>query len=774
MRTVSNVTTDVIRAIGHNTLSYYFYREGDHERSQAEAERALSIALTLVDDDLLATAHNLIGLNFATRLRPRKSLVHFEQALEHARNMAAPEFRMLIELNLASSYTYLGRAEESLALLQTANERPTTHLYPTRSLVVQSMLAQAKATLGRTEGVEQALTNGIAELEPSVLPDSLTFAYIALGLVQLAEQRPRDALVSFDRVLEIVGKGFSDGFTHPRIQLLIVPYAIALRESGSIEESKTLLDTVIERIPESNPDQLLVDATTELAKTLAALDDSRGANAARDNAERLESILWDDNFHYQVARLSVSLELDKQKVALERAQERQLALQQVADREAMLRRQTWLIGAMLIALIIVLFSRRLHKQSVIAERAANERLEELVDERTQELSDEMAQRLQIEIERRKLNDKLTEGEKMRILGQLTAGVAHDFNNLMSVVTLTAENLKFTVAASNKVLANEMIDDIIATADSGAKITDGLLAYVRKQPLKPEALQLDQHLKDTMPILNNTLGESITLTASFERCSALVDKGQLTTTVLNLILNAKDAMPDGGELVLQLKVDGERALISVQDSGTGIPEDALEHVFEPFFTTKDVSAGTGLGLSMAYGFARQSGGDLLITSTVNEGTTVTLVLPVTADDVAQQTGNDLSDTVRTPSLDVLVVEDRDQLRGMLRQTLEQLGMQVRVAANTQDALSSVNQQGLPELLIADIMLPGGYNGAELSQMLRERKADLPVLLISGYSGTVDSDNVFLRKPFSMNELERAIAQAIQQASEQRDQRTNGNS
>ena len=749
----------LVQAYRHLTLAYYYYREGQHPRSLVESEKALTLSQSVGDHDLIAGAHNGIGLHFATRLRPRMSVTHFETALEHARQMITPEFRYLVQLNLASSYTYLGRAETSLNLLREAKASPIVELYPTRQLVAASMIAQASVAAGQVAGAEAELLATIDAVSDVVLPDAMTFGYTGLGIVELAQRQPQKALASFDRVLEITGQDLATGLLHPRIQLVAVPYAMALRDVGRHDEAVTLLEAIIKAVPENEPDQLLVDATRELSVTLQAMGNTRAARSAAEQAARLETLLWDENFRYRVARLNVSLELDRQKIELELAQAREAALQARADKEAALKRQSWLIAGIVVAVILLLSSRYLQSRVAVTERAANERLESLVEQRTRELSDEMAQRLQVEVERRRLSEQLSEGEKMRVVGRLTAGVAHDFNNLMTIVSLSAENLSRAIAGGDNSKTNQLVGDILSAADSGARITDGLLAYVRKQPLRPEVLSLDIFLQESLPLIRNTLGERIAFSSYFEPCQVRVDKGQLTTSILNLILNAKDAMSEGGELSLQLHERPENAEILVCDTGTGMTEETRQQAFEPFFTTKESGEGAGLGLSMVYGFARQSGGNLTIDSIVGKGSVVTLSLPLATveQEASEENRPQLNPGDRV--LRVLVVEDRDFLLRMLELTLQQMGMDVEVASNADDALKVVDARGVPDLLICDVMMPGSTDGPGLARQLRERNADLPVLLISGFTESVDPAYGFLRKPFSMTELEQAIDEVL---------------
>ena len=495
----------LIEAYRRATLAYYFYREGDHERSLEEAYGTLRVAEPIGDHGLLASAHNIVGLHFSTRLLPRRSMSHLESAWEHASQLPYPEFKVVVQLNLASNFTYLGRGSEALALLEEVKDSPTVALYPTRKLAYQSMVTQARVLAGDLDGAEDELRRVLGEVEDTVLPDGMTFGYTALGWVQLAQGQPAKALESFDRVLEITGQDFATGMDHPRIQLMVVSYARALREAGRGEDSRNLLELVTQNVPSDEPDQLLVDAYAELALTLAAAGDRRGSVAARENSARLEQALWDASFQYEYSQMNAAMEADRKEMELERAREREAELEERAERERTLRFQSWLIGAMLVAVVLLFQSRRMQRRIALSERASSERLEELVKTRTQELEDEMAKRMRVEIERRSLLKQLSEREKLHALGQLTAGVAHDFNNLMTVVSLSADHLKSGHAGAQNPDSVELLDDILAAADTGSKITDGLLAYVRKQPLQPVPLRLDEFVEKSLPLFRNSLG-----------------------------------------------------------------------------------------------------------------------------------------------------------------------------------------------------------------------------------------------------------------------------
>ncbi|MEM7083329.1 MAG: ATP-binding protein [Pseudomonadota bacterium] len=748
-----------VQAFAMTTRMYYLYREGSHQESINAAEHALSLAMVVDDPALIASAHNMMGLYFSTRLRPRMSVPHYEIALEQASRVPYAELKTITQLNLASSYNYLGRSREALTMLYESRGSQVVQIYPTRRLVVQSMIGQVRAALGETDGAEENLQRVIDEVGETVLPDGMTYGYTGLGVIQLAENRPLEALDNFDMVLALSGKSLETDLDYSRIQLMAVPYARALRMADRLAEARDLVLRIIASVPGDQPDQQLLDAYLELAVTLEALGDSEGAKAANEEATRVESTLWDASFKYQVERLSVSLESDRRALELARAQEREVALLSLAQRESRLRRQTWIIGAMIIAVIALFFSRRAQKRIADAQRSASLALEDQVRERTREMEDEMALRMTAEVDRIKLTERVMEGEKLRAMGQLTAGVAHDFNNLMTVVTLGANQLKDDLLPVENPDRAETIDNIRQAAETGAKITRGLLAYVREQPLNPEYLNLDEFLRESTALFRNTIGERIVLDVEAAPCSVLVDKAQLTTALLNVLLNAREAMPEGGRITLTLSAFGDQARIQIRDNGVGMAPHVLEQATEPFFTTKQHEEGSGLGLSMVFGFARQSNGDLHIESALGGGTTVTFFLPMAEARTASASDVSTASSNVPRAVRILAVDDRPSVLRVLKRSLSRMVDTVICATNATEALAMIEQQGLPDCVVTDIVMPGEIDGVGLVRTLRQRSPSLPAVLMSGYARDIDDECVYLQKPFSYDQLERAIEEAL---------------
>jgi PAS domain S-box-containing protein len=377
-------------------------------------------------------------------------------------------------------------------------------------------------------------------------------------------------------------------------------------------------------------------------------------------------------------------------------------------------------------------------------------------------------------ERVRLEDQLRQAQKMEAVGQLTGGVAHDFNNLLTVILGNAEVL--TEDPTDPALTYTLARQILETAERGADLNQKLLTFGRRQSLKPERIRIRRVVEDMVPLLYRTIGEHIELRTELHegQYSALTDRTLLESAILNLTVNARDAMPQGGTLILTtgerlagtgddpLPVGQPVVFVSVTDNGTGMSPDVLTRVFEPFFTTKGSGKGSGLGLSMVYGFAQQSGGHVDIESEEDKGTVVTIVLPAVAG-LPDQTRPDKDDAKATGGqARILVVEDEPQVLQFVSDQLLSLGYDVTAVSTGQDALD-ILQAGQPfEILFTDVVLPKGMSGVELARRANTITPDIKILLTSGYSeeafehhGRPDEGTLLLRKPYRRKELADAL-------------------
>ncbi|MGI4950755.1 MAG: PAS domain S-box protein [Janthinobacterium lividum] len=375
-------------------------------------------------------------------------------------------------------------------------------------------------------------------------------------------------------------------------------------------------------------------------------------------------------------------------------------------------------------------------------------------------------------ERKRAEQALLRNESLRALGQLTGGVAHDFNNLLTVVILNLEEALEVLPPEHEL--QPVLSPALHAAVRGADLTSQLLSYARRATLRPERVRPDEFFGALRPLLNRVLGERFELQVLLRHNggSAMVDPAQLDSAIMNLVINARDAMSQGGAIVLEtrsvtLRADspgfqdevtpGRYVVISVRDRGEGIPAHLLTRVFEPFFTTKAAGKGSGMGLSMVYGFARQSGGHVTIDSTPGQGTTVRLFLPV-AEDVAEAPAPEPRDTPewRAGGLRVLLVEDQESVLTTVTRMLRSMGFDVTPAMSTDDALDSLEQAPPFDLLFTDIVLPGPVDGVALAEEVQARMPSTRILLTSGFTEhSLSAEDVagvdFLMKPYKRQDL-----------------------
>ncbi|HKC03641.1 MAG TPA: ATP-binding protein [Sphingomicrobium sp.] len=351
--------------------------------------------------------------------------------------------------------------------------------------------------------------------------------------------------------------------------------------------------------------------------------------------------------------------------------------------------------------------------------------------------------------------QLRQAQKMEVVGQLTGGLAHDFNNLLAIIIGNLELLQPEMARGSDV--SKFSDEALAAAVRGAELTRQLLAFSRLQPLSPQRVDPNKLVTEMAPLWRRTLTEAIEVRIHLADgvWPTRVDASQLESATLNLVINARDAMPGGGKLTVETAnmtiatgewydgaeieiASGDYVVISVSDNGSGMPPDVAARAFEPFFTTKPVGQGSGLGLSMIYGFAKQSGGSVKIYSEVGVGTTVRLYLPRDgAKDGEAQEGAALQPIAGIGNERILLVEDNEAVRRVVARQLEELGYGVVTACNAADALLALsNDEGI-DLMFTDVVMPGGMNGFELGRQARICRPALKVLHTTGFTGTFDN-------------------------------------
>jgi PAS domain S-box-containing protein len=354
-----------------------------------------------------------------------------------------------------------------------------------------------------------------------------------------------------------------------------------------------------------------------------------------------------------------------------------------------------------------------------------------------------------------IHRQLAESQKMDALGQLTGGVAHDFNNLLMIISGNLNRLRKELVSDQSLRALSAIE---AASQRAASLTSQLLTFARRQSLNPRTIDVADRIASIREVLGTALGSMVALHIEIhpEVWPICVDPAEFETAVLNLVINARDAMPEGGAVTVSARNDLERqqVVIRIEDTGIGIPQDVISRVFDPFFTTKPVGKGTGLGLSQVHGFAHQAGGTIEIKSALGEGTTVCICLPRSTA-AEQQT---LESATRQASATVLLVEDNPAVADASAGLLEQLGYTVRWASDAETALAEIEADGI-DVVFSDIIMPGKMDGLKLALTIREKNPTLPILLTTGYSESakhVRSDFPVLRKPYQLHELSRELS------------------
>ena len=371
-------------------------------------------------------------------------------------------------------------------------------------------------------------------------------------------------------------------------------------------------------------------------------------------------------------------------------------------------------------------------------------------------------------------EQLRQSQKMEALGQLTGGIAHDFNNLLTVVV---GGLDIIAKRADDAKLKRYADNALAAAERGARLTGQLLAFSRVQRLEVRPTYVAPLIQNMRPLLRNVLGPGIN--KQFELDEAMIavmaDPTQLEVAVLNLAINARDAMPDGGVLTFSTRPvsvqgdpeidDGDYIELTISDTGTGMPPEVVERAFEPFFTTKEVGKGTGLGLSMVYGMARQSGGAARLESTPGKGTAVSLLFRK-ADEAATEASviadEPVGSSLPFAPVSVLVIDDDPDVRAFIAASLEEQGYRVRVASDGRQGLAALERE-TPDLVVLDFIMPG-LSGAEVARKIRAKRPEQPILFVSGYSETdavkrTAPDAPLLAKPFRAEALQKAVRGAL---------------
>ncbi len=654
-----------------------------------------------------------------------------------------------VKFNLAYIERLSGEYESALAKFYEVRPIWLENGHLTRSFIVTTQIARALHQLGRHQEAVAEISGWLGRDDVDAGPDLTIDAELILAQSSLALAEFDQAEQALTRAKALAAQ-IAGTAKHTEIELLEISL---LRARGQLEAAERDIRATVERL--AVPDEPTVGYLDALVLQAEIFSEMGRFDAAYDTQQavlRIEHELRTAEYDDNMSSARIANELESQQRELDILKERERTTEARIERDQMF--QTALIGVgVLLMVVAYLVWSKWH-----AQRVANDALQDTVAERTEQVREEMQRRIEAERNQRRLESKLVEDDKYRAVARLTGGLAHDFNNLMTVVSCSAELVKL------KTLDNDLAmlaDDILEAADSGTRVTRSLIAYARQQALNPEVTRLDEFIVNNEALFRNTLGEQIELKINVAPCLVTIDKASMTTALLNVLFNARDAISNHGHVEITLVSDNSVSVrggcrLSIRDDGVGMDADTLNRAMEPFFTTRkgNKTSGMGLGLSTVYGFMRQSNGNVEVESAPNDGTTVHLLLPA-ADDVQDRAKlrpralRPLPSAGEAPT--VLLVEDQDKIRLLTRQALEASGYRVWDCSSGSEAIELLNGRQTFDIVVSDIVMPGSFSGIDVVRTAQQVRSDTRILLTSGHADVVPREFEFLPKPYSVAAL-----------------------
>lgn len=736
----------VSRAIAFNSLGYVNIRAGRGAPALRYFEYGLQ-EIELNDDVIKVTLlHNrgvALMLSGLTEMA-----IEALAAADVAKHILPPDDTLpsILAYNLGYVQAQVGNHEEALKSYASTIPWIEETGQLARAFIAHTQVAISYNGLGRYQDALDELLPWLSRTDFSASTDSTAQAQLALAQSYLGLENDNSAEQALLKGIQIASNSNNPG----RLRELALVYGELLLNRNEPEAAAEHLNNLFEQFEQNDMRAGLGPAHQLLTQAYMAMGDDAEALIHSQHAIEAFQQSQSENFGRRLAALRVSSQLDLKNQELALVIERQRTAQ-ASQRLTLVIQMAVLAGLLIILILIFLnLSRSANRREAIAQREAAGRLQAEVDARTVEVEQALEQKYASDMRKTELEIRVAKDDKLRVIGQLTGGVAHDFNNIMTVVQLCSELLLLNLNTAQKKLA----EDILKAVGSGKAITRGLLAYARQQVLQPTTLELSAYVEENKTIFMRSINESIEFETQIDVSNGPLiikaDEGQLTSTILNLILNAKEASESNCKILLSVHREESRVIIRIIDEGRGMTEKELETATEPFYSTKTMAEGSGLGLSMVEGFMKQSGGDLNITSKPGKGTTIGLEFDV-ADELPEEKTISKAPTLAATGFSVLLVEDEDQIRNVATMVLEQAGYKVIIANNGDDALQKYRKIENLSLLLTDLVMPGGMSGNQLIAELRKSDPNLPVLLMSGYSAEIPSGYPFLSKPFTMDAL-----------------------
>ncbi|MEM1091911.1 MAG: ATP-binding protein [Pseudomonadota bacterium] len=711
-----------------------------------------------------------------------EALVAYDEASELT-SIVAPDdpLATLLFFNLGLVHIAAGQYQQATVNLQAGLDWAIETEQHQRQLIAQTYLGLARLGLDQPDKAIEGLSPLLDNPPETFSPDTVSNGLLVRAKARLASGQLDETRQDLERGLALIEATDRNNLRHCQLELVQADLEIL---EGQDLIAQQLLYRVLEHTSGAGVSEHLEALEKLQAIYERAGDFPRALELSRRLFERRQEQIG-ENYESRLSMLQVATDVANRENELSLLEQRGIAASAAARTDRYVRNGV-LFGSLLVcALIFVLVSHRSSRLVSDARLKANQELEQQVFERTAELSAQAEQTAKLQSQRAKLARELALAEKERAVGQLTQGITHDFNNVLMVLARSAEELRRGATAQQRAL----LDEIEAAIDSGSGLTRSLLSYARMQPLNPQYLRLDFFIEEVESLLQRTLGPSITMSSRLCPAAAVVDASALSTALLNLVINARDAMNEQGEVAIAVfpVAGASPPLVNIQvtDSGRGMSKEVLNRGTEPYFTTRGDSGGTGLGLSMVAGFAQQSGGKLLLGNAPTAGARITLQLPAApireqnvighnpASQAVPERRSDaamIPGSAEDPKLDgeanwsmsedasALLVEDHPGVAAVLTTGLEQLGYDVTHVASAEAALENLQSSGSTALLVADIGLSGSMDGLTLVRQVRRDHPHLAVMVTTGRTQSCTDEFVVLTKPFRMAELKTAVEEA----------------
>jgi signal transduction histidine kinase/CheY-like chemotaxis protein len=745
-------------AIGRNALGYYYARQGKPELALKHFQMGLSNVAGDVDRALKVMLMHNQGVALMLSGMKDLAIKAFEGADREKSSLAADDpLPNLLVYNLGYMQAQSGQHQEALKSYAAALPWLKNSNQRAREYIAHTQISLSLTAIGNYQAALNELLPWMEKETLTVTPDSEAQAYLAianayrgLGNIVMTEL----ALVEGIRIAREAGNP-------SRLNELSLVLGEIFLDNEDYDAALKILNSLFVVLNKGNITEGKETNLRLLARAYAGMGEYSEAYKHSMLASDAQRVSQDSSYQRRLASLRVSNELDLKDQELALSIQRE-STARASQRLAQFYQIVTIVGLVVVFVIFfLLLSRRTSLSEAKIMATSAEKLSLEVEMRTLEVEEELIKRYAAENEQAALELKLVKNEKLRSIGQLTGGVAHDFNNLLTIILMSAELL----LSEAKEESRGLLEDIIGATSSGRAITKGLLAYAKQQTLRPSVIELDKYIESHRSLFQRSLDESIEFRVLPFKSDAPVcikaDEGQLTSCMINLLFNAKEACDENGFIEVSIYDDNALVTISVRDNGKGMTEKQVKQAIEPFYSTKDASEGAGLGLSMVYGFMEQSGGQLRIESEENIGSTLTLSFDKFSGDPFvdnNEQDEDKKTTVRNAT--ILLVEDELRIRDICTVALEKAGHKILIAENGDVAKKILAEENDIDLMVSDLVMPGSTSGEKLALYVNEYHPNVSVLLMSGYTQDIPSKYPFLAKPFSLRELRESVRAALE--------------